>query len=75
MMPKSNNRIGSKLRIEGVELTQAGRELFKIVKVEPRDEHTKKLEQWLENKGYRMVEVGDGKPRIVNVDAGTGIEP
>ena len=75
LIPKSTSGIGMKLRIEGVALTRCGGELSNIVKVEPKDEYTQALAQWLEKKGFRMVEVDDGNPRVVRVSDVMGIEP
>ena len=69
LTPKSTSGIGKKLRIEGVALTRSGGELFSIVKVEPREDYSKALVQWLDSRGFRMVEVDDGKPHSVSVDA------
>ena len=74
LKPMSNNKIGKKLKIEGAALTQSGRELFTIVKVEPADKYSKELAQWFEMKGFRMVEVDDGKPRVVSINAGTELD-
>ena len=71
LMPLSNKEIGKTIRIYGVALTQSGRELFKIVTVEPMDKYSQGLDQFFEKQGFRMVEVGGGEPRIVNINAGT----
>ena len=70
LMPISNDKIGKKLRIGGVALTQSGKELFRIVQVEPIDNYSKALAQFFEGKGLRMIEVADGNPRVVDVSAG-----
>ena len=72
LIPMSNDRVGKTLRIDGVALTQSGRELFRIVKVEPMDKYSKALAQFFERNGFRMIEVGDGKPRVVSVNDVTG---
>ena len=46
----SNDRVGKKLRINGVALTQSGKELFRIVQVEPIDNYSKALAQFFEGK-------------------------
>ena len=71
LKPMSNKEVGKTLRISGVALTQSGRELFKIVTVEPMDKYSQGLAHFLEESGFRMVEVGGGEPRIVNINAGT----
>ena len=72
LMPVSNDRIGKTLRLEGVALTQSGKELFGIVKVEPIDNYSKQLALFFERNGFRMMEVGSGEPRFVSVNAVTG---
>ena len=71
LMPVSTAGIGKELKINGVALTQSGRELFSIVNVEPLNNYSKALARFLEGKGFRMIEVGGGEPRIVDVNAGT----
>ena len=52
LIPKSNRELGKKLRIEGVALTGTGRELFKIVTVEPMENYSKELARFFEKKGF-----------------------
>ena len=70
-MPKSNANIGKKVRIHGVALTQSGREVFNIVQVEPMEHYSRELTKFFESKGFRMLEVANGQPRIVNVNSAT----
>ena len=74
LMPMSNGEVGKKLKISGVALSQSGRELFNIVKVEPMDMFTLELAQFFEKHAFRMVEVGGGKPRVVSINVATGID-
>ena len=39
----SNEKVGKKLKTYGVALSQSGRELFNIVKVEPMDKFTPRI--------------------------------
>ncbi len=68
LMPMSSAKVGKTLKVHGVALTHSGRELFRIVKVEPVDGYTKALAQFFEENGFRMVEVGDGEPFVMDVD-------
>ena len=68
LMPTSHTQMNKKLRIDGVALTQSGKELSTIVKVEPADKYSKALAQWFEKRGFRMVEVADGNPLLANID-------
>ena len=72
LMPKSNTEVGKKLRIDGVALTQSGRELLTIVKIQPMDSYSKEIAQFFEKNGFRMTEVDGGEPRVVSFNAGTG---
>ena len=69
LMPMSSAKVGEAIEIHGVALTHSGRELFRIVKVEPMDEYSAALGQFFNGKGFRMVEVTDGQPRVVDVNA------
>ena len=73
-MPMSNGEVGKKIKMNGVALTQAGRELLNIVKAEPMGKFTQELAQFIETHGFRMVEVGGGKPCVVSINAATGID-
>ena len=74
LVPMSDNGIGKPFRINGVALTQSGRELFKIVKVEPMDKYSQELSKFFVKEGFRLIEVGDGEPRVVSVNAVTGFD-
>ena len=65
-MPKSNDKTGKNLRIHGVALTRSGMEISRILEVEPVEEYSKALSQYLENEGFRMVKVGHGGPQFVD---------
>ncbi len=64
LTPTSNEHIGKSLRINGVALTQSGRELSGIVPVEPMGKYFQDLGRFFEKNGFRMTEVGDGQPRV-----------
>ena len=66
--PMSNEHIGKPLRINGVALTQSGRELSGIVPVEPVETYSQELGQFFEKSGFRMIEVSDGQPRVLRLD-------
>ncbi len=71
LMPMSNDRIGQMFRIEGVALTQSGRELSRIVNIEPMDQYSTELAQYFERNGFRMIEVSDGQPCLSGVNTVT----
>ena len=73
LMPQSKKEVGRKLRIHGVSLTQSGRELLAIVKVEEMGSYSSNLAQFFEKNGFRMVEIGDPEPHVVSINADTGL--
>ena len=74
LMPVSNDNVGKELRIEGVALTQSGRELSRIMKVEPMESYSKGLAQFFDRNGFRMTEVGGGGPCVVSLDSNSGFD-
>lgn len=71
LMPVSNNAkdVANKtIRVHGVALTQAGRELSSIVGIKPMNAYTERLAKYFERQGFRMTEVQDGNPRVMNVN-------
>ena len=74
LMPMSNDKIGQTLKIEGVALTRSGRELSRIVKIEPIDNYSTQLAWFFQRNGFRMTEVDNGQPRVESVNAATGYD-
>ena len=74
LIPRSSDKVGEKLKLFGVALSQSGRELFSIVKLESVDKYTTELVKFLETNGFRMLEVEDGEPRVVSVNSATGVD-
>ena len=72
LMPLSADKVGKKLRVHGVALTNSGRELFKIVGVVPIEKYSEELAQFFKKGGYRMTRVDGGKPRVVRLNFATG---
>ena len=69
LVPMSKAKIGKAIKIEGVGLTHSGRELFRILKVERMYEYSRALAEFFGGRGYRMTEVGDGQPIVMDVNA------
>lgn len=70
LMPTSNDVksvLDNKIRVHGVVLTQVGRELSRIVEVTPMTAYTEKLARYFEGQGFRMTEVDDETPRVIEV--------
>ncbi len=65
----SRASFGKVIKMYGVALTMSGRELSKIVKVEPVDNYSQELARYFQQRGLRMVEGGDGNPKNVSLDA------
>ena len=70
LVPMSDNNISKTLRIYGIALTQSGRELFTLVKVEPMEDYSRDLARFLEGQGFRMVKANGGQPRVVDLSQG-----
>lgn len=69
LIPNSKDVIDKKLRIHGVALTRAGSELLQVVRIERVDNYTRDLVRWFERKQFRMAEVSDSTPLMVNTDS------
>ncbi len=67
LVPISNDKRGKKLRLHGVALTQAGKELTKIVKIAPIQNYFQELARFFKKEGFRMTEVDNAKPRVVTI--------
>ena len=65
LIPNSSNKVGNKLRLNGVALTLAGRELSRIVTAETIDGFSEEIRRFFASKGFRMVEVDHGQPRAL----------
>ena len=67
LVSDANKEVSNKVRIEGVALTHSGRELLKIVKIEPVEDYSRNLAKFFESKGTRMVEVDTEQPHVINI--------
>lgn len=67
--PTDRTVVNKVIKMHGVALTKSGRELSKIVNVEPVGKYLQDLALFFQHRGLRMVEGGDGKPRIVDLRA------
>jgi len=57
LVPIEDRAEGATLRIHGVALSQAGRELLKIVEVEPIDNYSNDLRSYFEKQKLRMTPI------------------
>ena len=72
LVPMASDNNGNPLRIHGVALTLAGRELSKIVTVESSDGFSEELRRFFASNGVRMVEVDNEQPRVLTGNHVTG---
>ena len=75
LLPSSSDYVGKRLRINGVALTSSGRELSKIVQIEPVDEYSKNLAEFFKRNGFQMTAVGDAQPRVLDLNLTMGQDP
>ena len=71
LVPKSEDGVGKNVRINGVALTNSGRELSRIVEIKPMPDYSKALAEFFDKRGFRMIEVDGKGPRAVDIKAGT----
>ncbi len=64
--PTSRASVGKVIRMHGVALTKSGRELSRIVKVEPVDKYSQDLARYFQQRDLRMVEGGGGQPKSIS---------
>ena len=65
---RGNFKDEKEFRLSGVSLTQSGKELSRIVDLEPREDYAEALMSFLDKSGLRMTEVDSWRPRLVSVD-------
>ena len=70
LKPTSKGKVGKKLKVHGVALTQSGRELFTIVEVDSIEKYSRGLVQFFQKRGFRMIGVDGRGPRIVSITDG-----
>ncbi len=64
LVPMQGFREGNEFRLSGVSLTQAGRELQRVVEAEPNQEFLQDLHQFFEKNNLLMTEVPSDAPHI-----------
>ena len=70
LVPKSDDGVGKKVRINGVALTTSGRELSRIVEIKPMPDYSRAMAEFFDKRGFRMIEVDGREPRAVDIKAG-----
>lgn len=71
--PLSDEKVGKHLTIHGVALTRSGRELSRIVNIEPNDKYSRGFGRYLRRIGYRMIKVDSGEPFTLDPNTVTGL--
>ena len=66
LVPSDQRKLGSEFRVAGVALTQAGKELSKIVECEPVPEYRKSLAEFFVSKNLVMTEVAGPEPHVLS---------
>ena len=64
--PAFTASVNKVIKMHGVALTKSGRELSKIVRAEPVQKYSQGIVQYFQQRGLRMVEGGDGNPKLVS---------
>lgn len=67
LAPSSERETNSELRISGVALTQAGKELFKIIECKEMPDYHQALADFFATQNLVMTEVSSREPHIVNM--------
>ena len=66
LSPSDQRELGSEFRVSGVSLTQAGKELSKIVECEPVPEYHQALVGFFASQSLVMTEVTSPEPHVVS---------
>lgn len=66
LTPISSESLGKKIKMHGVALTKAGRELSRIVKVDPVEKYSQELMRYFQQRGFQMLQGGDGNPILIS---------
>lgn len=61
--PTGERSKDGEFRVSGVSLTRSGRELARVVDIEPMPDYTQAIIKFFEKQGLRMVEVPSGNPQ------------
>ena len=64
LVPTNQRDVDKELKLSGVALTRSGRELSRIVDLEPKNEYTQDLMKFFEAEKLRMTEAGSWRPHV-----------
>ena len=59
--------VNQELRLTGVALSRSGRELSSVVNLEPMEEYTTDLMNFLQSQGFQMTEVENCNPQVFDI--------
>ena len=62
LVPENSRNAGAKFKLNGVGLTESGKELSKIIDLEPMEEFTRDLIDFFHTKNLQMTEVSSSDP-------------
>ena len=65
--PTATRNRSQEFKLTGVVLSRAGRELSKVVDLEPMEEYTQDLMQFLNSQNLQMIEVASGEPQVMSL--------
>ena len=65
LLPTKERAIDQEFRLSGVALTRSGRELLRIVDLEPMNEYSQALMKVFQGKNLQMTEVDSSQPQLV----------
>ena len=64
LLPTTERAVDQEFRLSGVALTRSGRELSRIVDLEPMNEYAQALMKFFEAKNLQMTEVNSWQPQL-----------
>ena len=70
LIPTTQRDTSSEFRLSGVALTRSGREMSRIVELEPMEEYMQDLMTYFESSGFQMTEVTSNQPRVFQIGNG-----
>ena len=69
LIPINQRELNSEFRLTGVALTKSGREMSRIVDLEPADQYSQALKKYFGENNLNMIEVDSWEPRTVSPSA------
>lgn len=70
LLPTTQRETSAEFRLSGVALTRSGREMSRIVELEPMAEYKQDLMTFFESSGFQMIEVPSNQPVVFQTGNG-----